>query len=114
MLRLGIRPGHAPAVADDGVDQRGVRAASLQQFPDLDAMRVGPLFKIQVVKQADLTPKLRLFSIAQRIGKPAHYGLDRQGVAEMKRLLVVFLQQVPGLLVGKLHENRLLCFRFVS
>ena len=59
----------------------------------------GQLLEVQVVEQAHDGPELRLLPIAQLPGEPAHHVLHRDGVAQVKGLLVVLRQQVPGLLL---------------
>ena len=55
------------------------------------------------VEQAGGGPEIRLSAIAQLLGEPAHHRLHRQGVAQMKGLLVELLEQLQGLLPCQFH-----------
>ena len=79
-------------MADHGMNQPFVRAAFFQQLAALDAMRLRPLLKVDIVQQADDAPEICLIAVAQLLGKPAHDALDRLRVLQMEGLLVIFCQ----------------------
>ena len=67
-----------------------------QQFRRLQAMLLGIFFKIHIMEQSHKTPKMNILS--QFLGKISHTSLYRQSMKNMKRLPVVFSQQLQGLI----------------
>ena len=91
MYRLHIAH-QAVAMAAHRVDQVGVAARLLQQLRGLQAVLLRPHLKVDIVQQSGGGPEIRVLAVAQFVGIPAHDTLDRQGVLDMERLVIVLLQ----------------------
>ena len=91
MLRLDVTA-DAIAMAGSGVDDWLRHAALAHNLLRTDAVLLGKLFKIQIVQESYYFPKIGVGFIAQLLGIPAHHLADRDGVLQMKRLLVEFGQ----------------------
>ena len=61
-------------------------------------MLLRELLKIDIVQQAGNSPEILLLRIAQLPGIIAHHALYRQRMQQMERLLIIFSQQLHGLL----------------
>ena len=103
VLRLGVALRHAPAVADYRVDEGRVQPAGLHDLTHLDAVLLRVALEVQVVQQPRLGPERRLLPVTQLPGEPAHDGLHRQGVAQVKGLLIILPEQGQCLLPCQLH-----------
>ena len=103
VLRLGVALRHAPAVADYRVDEGRVQPAGLHDLTHLDAVLLRVALEVQVVQQPRLGPERRLLPVTQLPGEPVHDGLHRQGMAQVKGLLVILPEQGQRLLPCQLH-----------
>ena len=65
-------------------------ASLLQKLGSLLAMLIWILFKIDIVQQANQTPKLNLLRIAQTLCIPSHYALYGSRMKKVKPILVIF------------------------
>ena len=95
MLRLDVHR-DAVAMAGRGVDQPLVEIALAHDLLRLDAVLVGITLKVQVMQQADNAPEIHLVPIAELLREVAHDALDRAGMVQMERVLIIFRQQLPG------------------
>ena len=86
------------AVADHRVDQPLLQAPLPHDLLLLDAVLLRVPLKIQVVQQANQPPEIGFLAVAQLLGKVAHDALHDLGVLQMKGVLIVFRQQLPGFL----------------
>ena len=93
----------AVAVGANGVNHLRTGIDLSQQLRRLDAVLLGVAFKVHVVEKTAQTPEVRVFALLLRI--PAHNALNGQGVENVKRLLIVFLQQGKRLLPCYFHKN---------
>ena len=66
-------------------------------------MLFGIDFKIDVMQQAAKSPEFGIFAIF--LGKPAHNAFNSQSMLNVKRFLIVFLQQGQSLLTGEFHND---------
>ena len=72
-----------------------------QQLRSLLAVLIRVLLEIHIVKQTAQSPEVRVFPLF--LGKPAHDSFHGQGMLNVKRFVVVFLQQSQSLLPGQIH-----------
>ena len=73
-------------------------------------MLVGPLLEVYVVEEPRQGPEVRLPPVAQLTGVPVHDPFHRQGVEDVKGLLVVPAQQGQRLVSGVQHGQILLMY----
>lgn len=57
-------------------------------------MFVWILLKVYVMKQTDNARKLGIVSVSELFVKPLHYPLNGQAVVYMKRLFIIFAQEI--------------------
>ena len=87
----------------DGVNHLRAGVDLGQQVRRFDAVLLGVAFKVHIMQKAAQTPEVRVLALLLRI--PAHNALNGQGVENVKRLLIVFLQQRKRLLPCYFHKN---------
>ena len=75
----------------------------LHDLTHLDAVLLRVALEVQVVQQPRLGPERRLLPVTQLPGEPVHDGLHRQGMAQVKGLLVILPEQGQRLLPCQLH-----------
>ena len=80
--------------------------ALLQQLHALDAVLLGVELKVDVVQQTDHAPVIGFFTVAQIVREPAHHGLDRQRVLQMKALVIVLFQQSDCRFTGNMLHRK--------
>ena len=97
MLRPDVHR-DAVAVASSGVDQPLVEIPLAHDLLRLDAVLIGITLKVQIMQQADNAPEIHLVAVAELLREIAHDALNRAGVVQMERILVIFRQQRPGFL----------------
>ena len=97
MLRLDVHR-DAVAVAGRGMDQPLVEIPLAHDLLRLDAVLIGIALKIQIMQQADDAPEIHLVAVAELLREIAHDALDRAGMMQMERILVILRQQCPGFL----------------
>ena len=78
------------------MDKFGFSVNFCQQFRCFQAMLLRIFFKIHIMEQSNKTPKMNIFT--HFLGKISHTSLYRQSMKDMKRFLIVFLQQLQGLI----------------
>ena len=80
------------------MDQPLVEIPLAHDLLRLDAVLIGIALKIQIMQQADNAPEIHLVAVAELLREIAHNALDRAGMMQMKRILVILRQQCPGFL----------------
>ena len=85
-------------MAGGGADNIFIKTCLAHQLLRFYAVLSRILFKVQVVEQSYVGPKISLIAIAKLVGKVAHNTLYGQGVAQMKGLLIIFCQECPGVI----------------
>ena len=76
-----------------GADEIIAAARLPQQLRGLLTVLLRPLLKVDIVQQAHGGPEVRLVAIAQLLSIPAHDALHRQGMLDVKGLVVVLPQR---------------------
>ncbi|MPN26787.1 hypothetical protein SDC9_174212 [bioreactor metagenome] len=84
-------------IDSDGVTMAGscaydvfVESRFPHQFLPFDAVLFRIKFKVKIVQQTNIGPESFLFTIAQFAGKVAHHTFYSKGMAQVKRILVIF------------------------
>ena len=85
-------------MAGRGVDQPLVEVALAHDLLRLDAVLIGIALKVQIMQQADNAPEIHFVPVTELLREIAHDTLDRAGMMQMERILVILRQQCPGFL----------------